>query len=532
MLMGPVPVLPQRRFNDLYTAVYELIDDAKATYDVLKLHKGSHGSANPHDIVTDFGQWFFSEHRGLIGYVCSRVRPGFGSIEYSLDDLAAFDAGFSPRVSVSEVFQLLASSERTEGQTRRDYLNWLVSRKHSLGAYRGGSSGYDDEARAFICTYFRQLGITCSSEDIVIFNGGAKAVFLATCAALMCTRDFDTVYPNGGVVLAPSGYYQSLRLIPAVFGGTIHVESALTGDTVAEWLAETDHMYGRVLYVPLVNNMDGRVLDRDRAHGIGAAVLRHNHDNEENPVHVIGDDVYAGSYLDNADCEPCPIGAVPGLDPWCVSIVTPSKTVAYPTGRVAFAAASNTRMRAALDHYRTVFSHGRVPQSGELTSAAALCLTPQRWVDAWNECFRASLRSLTREIARLNSELGVAAFALDQPQGGWYAPLRIRRDLFGARVATGIDAQSVLLYYGGDDRESGIAMLPGELFGHPSDRDWHALRVNVAVKADTIDRFVVRLRAVAHALRSDTRDDVVAYALARARRVVPELDATVRNVRY
>jgi hypothetical protein len=153
-------------------------------------------------------------------------------------------------------------------------------------------------------------------------------------------------------------------------------------------------------------------------------------------------------------------------------------------------------------------------------------------VDAWNDCFRASVRSLTREVARLNTELGADAFAVGRPQGGWYVPLRIRRELFGDRVTTGVDAQSIMLYYGVDDRESGIAMLPGELFGHPSGREWHTLRATIAVSADTLDQLVARLRALACAMRPDTRDDVVAYALARARRVVPSLDATVSNIHY
>ena len=39
---------PQVNFDDLYSAVYAVIDDAKTRHRVVKLYKGSHGSADPH----------------------------------------------------------------------------------------------------------------------------------------------------------------------------------------------------------------------------------------------------------------------------------------------------------------------------------------------------------------------------------------------------------------------------------------------------------------------------------------------------
>lgn len=127
------------------------------------------------------------------------------------------------------------------------------------------------------------------------------------------------------------------------------------------------------MYVPLVNNVDGRVLSRARACSIAAVVLDYNQRHPGNPVWVIADDVYAGSYL-SADLTPQPIGALPAMGEWTVTVVTPSKTVALPTARVAFATTTSPMMRAALAHYRTVFSFGRVSQYGELSGVAALCL--------------------------------------------------------------------------------------------------------------------------------------------------------------
>jgi hypothetical protein len=45
--------LPQGEFDDLYSAVYRVLDDAKAGHDLVKLYKGSHASPLPHDRVLD-----------------------------------------------------------------------------------------------------------------------------------------------------------------------------------------------------------------------------------------------------------------------------------------------------------------------------------------------------------------------------------------------------------------------------------------------------------------------------------------------
>jgi hypothetical protein len=37
------PRLPQASFDDLYSATYAILDDAKTDHDLVKLYKGSHG---------------------------------------------------------------------------------------------------------------------------------------------------------------------------------------------------------------------------------------------------------------------------------------------------------------------------------------------------------------------------------------------------------------------------------------------------------------------------------------------------------
>ncbi|MGH4013299.1 MAG: hypothetical protein ACRDSL_05075 [Pseudonocardiaceae bacterium] len=212
-------------FDDLYTAVYAVLDDAKAHHALVKLYQGSHGSADPHPVVLEFGAFFAARRCGVLSYAC---------------------------------------------------LTYLAGRQHRLGAYRGGSSGLDDESRACMAALFRQLGLVVNPDEVLIFCGGFKGALVCACAAVMSHRRSDELHHTGGVVLASRGYYQSLRLIPAIFGGGIDVVAELDGGTVADWLDDTRGRTGRIVYVPLVNNADGRVLCRERACGVAAAVLVHN----------------------------------------------------------------------------------------------------------------------------------------------------------------------------------------------------------------------------------------------------------------
>lgn len=228
--------LPQATFDDLYSAVYRVLDDAKTSHDLVKLYKGSHASEVPHQAVLDFGSFFFQTRRGLLAYACSAVKPYRPAV---LADLDPYDREHQPRLSVRAVFNLMAATGRRAGESREDFLRYLTSRTHALGAYRGGSSGYDDEARAVAAAHFSNLSVPATPDQTMIFSGGAKGAFLAFCAALMCRRRHDDLDREGGLLLAPEGYYQSLRLIPPIFGGDIHVIPGLNGEAVERWLART-----------------------------------------------------------------------------------------------------------------------------------------------------------------------------------------------------------------------------------------------------------------------------------------------------
>jgi aspartate/methionine/tyrosine aminotransferase len=213
-------------------------------------------------------------------------------------------------------------------------------------------------------------------------------------------------------------------------------------------------------------------------------------------------------------------------------VVTPSKTFALPTARVAFAATTNPALRAAVAHYRTVLSQGRVPQASELTAVAAICLTPQAWIDEWNTTYRAAHTNLTRRLDRLNAQLGYQAVWADPIGGGWYMPLRISRRLLPDE-ASSVDAFAALLHYGPDERDSGIALLPGELFGHRLSDHAEAflLRGTLAAGDRDLRRFTTRLTRATTAWTRPGGTDLIQAALRRARSIA-DLDTILANTRY
>ncbi len=516
-------------FNDLYTAVYAIIDDAKATRKLVKLYKGSHLSSDPHEHVLKFAS-FFAEHRcGPLGYASQTINPDGPA---RVEDLDTFDAEYRPRLPMRAVFDELKPAMRRPSETPAALLDYLTSRRHHLGGYRGGSSGFDDEARATAALHFRRTGIRSTPGEVLVFSGGAKGVFLAFCAAVMSRRRFDELHHVGGALLAPEGYYQSLRLIPAVFGGEIQVVPNLTAGVVGHWLNRTAERPHRALYVPLVNNATGQVLTADRANALAVVIRIHNAINRHNPVFVLGDDVYAESYLDEQP-TPMPIGAAPGMRGCTVSVTSPSKTFALPTARVAFATTSNSQLAIALAHYRTVFSHGRVPQVSELTAAAALALTPEDWITGWNDRYRERLNQLDAALERINTDVGFRALTMRRPEGGWYVPLAIARAVFPIPIASSVEAFAILLHYGGSEPDSGLGTLPGELFGHrlhPSSPSV-TVRATLALPDADFQRFTTRLSAAVNALIGPAGPRLAELALQRAREVA-DLDTIVARLRY
>lgn len=163
------------RRNDLYTAVYDVLDDAKADRRLVKLYKGSHLSPQPHEQVHAFQSFFAESRRGLLGYACHRVD---GKRRPTVADLDVFDARHQPRLPMRQVLDALFTELRRPDESPDALLCQLVERTHQLGAYRGGSSGLDEEARAVAAVHFQRLGIAATVATVQVFAGGAKGILL------------------------------------------------------------------------------------------------------------------------------------------------------------------------------------------------------------------------------------------------------------------------------------------------------------------------------------------------------------------
>jgi hypothetical protein len=89
----------------------------------------------------------------------------------------------------------------------------------------------------------------------------------------------------------------------------------------------------------------------------------------------------------------------------------------------------------------------------------------------------------------------------------------------------------VLLHYGGADRGSGIAMLPGELFGHRDHTEGFLLRGTLAADQRQLRRFTDRLHTAAVRLAGPDGPAIADQAMNRAR-AVADIDTIVANSRY
>lgn len=94
-----------------------------------------------------------------------------------------------------------------------------------------------------------------------------------------------------------------------------------------------------------------------------------------------------------------------------------------------------------------------------------------------------------------------------------------------------MDAFTVLLHYGRTVPASGIALLPGELFGHRDHEHGFALRGSLAVGARESRRFTTRLGQAATVLSGPDGPAVIEHALCRARRVA-DVETILENCRY
>lgn len=524
-------------FDDIYTLTYEALNIAKENHAPLKAYKGSHFSPLPHKLSLDFLTFFSSTYRGLFSFATYATQ----SKNPKVSDLEVFDNKYKPYVSMKQSFETYYASYGLTTETKEDCFKRIVDRSHYLGYYRGGSSGYEEESQAVASSFFAKHQIPAKPNEVMIFTGGFKGAMLSLCAALMLTKHQDQVSNNRGSVLVPKGYYQSIRLIPTLFQASVECTDSYSAEFIHRW-ANSSSKGSKIIYVPSINNENGRGLSKEKAIELASVILNYNSKHRDNPIFVVADDVYMGSHL-KKDAAPVSISSIAGKDignpdlgrmfDWSVSIVTSSKTFALPTSRISFAASGNAELRYKILHYRSILSQGRVPQINELFSLAAMSFTPLSWIESWNKRTRSNLNMLKRGINLINLKYETEVYAFEMPDGGWYLPLRISRKFMGDRIASSVELSYLLACYS-DAYNSGIAALPGEMFGYTNQNtnDWYALRLNIADNESFVMEIINRLDDFARSMSSKDTESSTSSKIKQLHKRIPKLKKTIEEQRF
>jgi hypothetical protein len=94
-----------------------------------------------------------------------------------------------------------------------------------------------------------------------------------------------------------------------------------------------------------------------------------------------------------------------------------------------------------------------------------------------------------------------------------------------------VDAFAVLMHYGEARRDTGIALLPGELFGYRHYDTGFMLRATLAAPEQELCTFTGRLRDAVAVLTGPDGPRVTGHALRQAR-TVANVDAILSRCRY
>ncbi len=505
------------QFDDIYSVAYKVIDSAAASRNLVKLYKGSHISEQPHEAVFKFLAHFAVSQEGLLSFIDKHS----GQLSLS--------------VNPDKILQRLYQAEAKNNECYEDFRSCILTRKHKLGHYRGGSSGYASESKAAICEYFDQFELKFDIDNINIYSGGIKGAFMCFCAALFSSRSYDDIHILGGSFLMPIGYYQSLRNIPSLFKCQINTLDIYNENSIKQWIKATRNIKRRAIYIPTVNNADGLVLPAKSMRSIIKHVIEENLQGRQ--LLIFWDDVYRGSYI-GKDCygvNPEFKVRIRGKDysasDYSVIATSPSKTYALPTSRVCFIATTNTELYSAMEHYQILMSFGRVSQIDELCALVAMLCTPSEWVTRNNKIYESNLKYLQNAVADINTQYGhgKSLITLIRPEGGWYFIMKISKQCTDWEVGHSIEFLNVLLTYSGKAR-SGIACLPGELFGYTA-ADEYIYRCTLAVSKPTMDEFIARLTEIMKLLSSSKRQKILDNC-SRGLNEIVNVEKLMENTRY
>nr|CEL13552.1 hypothetical protein [Kibdelosporangium sp. MJ126-NF4]CTQ99238.1 hypothetical protein [Kibdelosporangium sp. MJ126-NF4] len=352
------------------------------------------------------------------------------------------------------------------------------------------------DMRLFGSRVLQRHGHAAPAERIQVFEGGITHVLNALVGATMLPEHTDNY------LLAAAGFDpSSMDPLPGL-GSTVILkeltEDLLRDDWFVNWANPSDQI---VLYVPLVNELTGQVLTRERAHGIARAVLSYNRDRgNRRPVLVFANDSDNDSFHDEKVSDYAqPIGMVSGaelrnstlghMSDWTVTAVAP-RTAGSSTADVSFAFTNNPDLHAALATKAT--DHTQWPVEDKL-------LTASPWTSKDRNRVTRNLRYLRQAASRTNSKLGFNAVSVSRrTAAGWHTAIRLHPRVFPMPSDKAIFQ---LTWCHPDEQEWRVIKARTTFSGlfawhyrgeHDSNRSL-TLRVNLAVTDDEIAERIAQL---------------------------------------
>ena len=350
------------------------------------------------------------------------------------------------------------------------FLADMAERKLQLSAY----PRMHEEAYGIATAFFRQMGVkNCQPDQVIFCNTGTNGNWLTILEALFTHgKEAQEIAGPKSILMEKNFYHYYSAALQHCHGQVAMVEQ-LTPESLAAAL-EHRKAYGiRAIYIQGVRNPDGHIRTEAEVCALARTILTYNHQHPKDPVYVIDDEVYYGAGLNGRKVTPISSVAIDGLgDMYDYSVVmhSPSKTYAAATARVGWMASGvRTDTGPSSQRLQEVAYHGNGYQTsgpGMRLAVASIALTPQAALDKRAAYYRAQLAQVKQRIGAINRQLGADVMGMSEPDGAWFTMLRFDKQKLPPAIRNSFDLSTYFMRYGGAQKDSGLILYPGVLFGY------------------------------------------------------------------
>ena len=303
------------------------------------------------------------------------------------------------------------------------------------------AAGLPELREAIAVKTLRDSGFSCTTDQVLVTNGGKHAVFTA----------FAALCDPGDEVICPAPYWTTYPEAIALAGGVpviIDTDEETGFRVTVEQLEAARTPRTKVLLFVSPDNPSGSVYPRDEVVAIGEWAVRHG-------IWVITDEIYEHLTYGPHEFTSMPT-LVPDLADQCIIVNGVAKTYAMTGWRVGWMIGPKDVMKAAINFQSHATSNvGNVSQ----VAAVAALTGDLSAVAMMREAFA---RRGARMHAMLSSIPGVTCM---EPQGAFYCFPNfsglLNRPIGGKTATTTLELADTVL------SDVQVAFVPGEAFGAP-----------------------------------------------------------------